>query len=235
MPQPQPPNVADFTIWVRNVMGVSAAYLPDSSPFFQYALNYAINTVNLDIAGLAAKQGSWSLYQLACFNLAGAILVEFAPDVSYSVAGITWLGGIATLQTAAQHSILPGDKLTIAGISPNGFNSNSVKAGYVVVVSALDNTHITYPVVPNPGAVVSTANATASEQFFMNARRGFKIAGFIPGVVSNASDLSTGAGFLNPDFLRGLTLENIQLLKTPFGRSYLGIAQKYGPTVWGIN
>ena len=29
-------------------------------------------------------------------------------------------------------------------------------------------------------------------------------------------------------------LSDLQNLKTPWGRTYLGFAQKYGPSVWGV-
>ena len=69
--------------------------------------------------------------------------------------------------------------------------------------------------------------------FFANQRAVYKINSFSAGVVENASDQSTSAGLKVPDWAAGLTIADLQLAKDPYGRRYLGFAQKFG-TLWGI-
>lgn len=64
---------------------------------------------------------------------------------------------------------------------------------------------------------------------------GYNVSAFVPGVVSGASDVSTGDSLLNPDFMKGLTLGDLQNMKTPYGLAYLAIAQDYGPAAWGLS
>ena len=233
----EPPNLTDFTTFVRNVMGIGANYLPDASPQLQHAFDQALNIVNLDLAVASAQRTSWSPYELAVYNLAGHLLVEFAADVSYALSALSWSAGVVTATTSAASQIIPGDRLVITGVSPLGYSQpllNGVRQPQIVVDGTLDNTHFTYLISPNPGTAVLLAGAAAVEQFFSSARKQLKITAFVPGVVTSANDLSTGAGLMNPDFMRGFTLENLQLLKTAQGRAYLSIAQKYGPNVWGV-
>ena len=53
------------------------------------------------------------------------------------------------------------------------------------------------------------------------------------GVVAASSDESTSTNLLNPEQMKYFTLRDLQMLKTPYGREYLGIAQSVGP-IWGV-
>jgi hypothetical protein len=69
--------------------------------------------------------------------------------------------------------------------------------------------------------------------FFGTLRKKWGIGNFTPGVVQSTSDVSTSAGLLVQNAANTFTLDNLQNLKTPYGRSYLYIAQKFGP-LWGL-
>jgi hypothetical protein len=66
------------------------------------------------------------------------------------------------------------------------------------------------------------------------APNGYGIYSFVPGVVTAASDESTASTITAPDFMKNLTLSNLQNLKTPFGIQYLSIMQDTG-TLWGVS
>ena len=51
--------------------------------------------------------------------------------------------------------------------------------------------------------------------------------------MASASDEGTSTALLNPEFMKTLTLQNLQALKDPYGRTYLQFAQSFGP-VWGL-
>ena len=228
-----PPSVASFLIFIRNVMGIPAAYLPDASPFVQHAFDHSVDVVNQDLALAGGQTTSWSVLEIATYNLGGHILIEYAPDQSYAISALSWSAGYANATTPVPSAIQPGDKLTILGVSPLDY-SGPQRLGYVVVQATPDSTHFSYALSPNPGTATLLSNAAASEQYFSRLRRQLKINSFVPGVVGSTSDLTTSVGLDNPDFMKGLTLENLQLLKTPFGQAYLSTAQKYGPSIWGL-
>ncbi len=69
---------------------------------------------------------------------------------------------------------------------------------------------------------------------FTQLRKTLGIANWTPGVVASAADSSTSESILNPEFMKTLTMQNLQQLKDPYGRQYLAFAQTYGPTIWGM-
>lgn len=71
--------------------------------------------------------------------------------------------------------------------------------------------------------------------YFQFLRLQNNILGFTTGVVQASSDEGTSVSMLVPKNLEKLTLSQLQLLSTPWGRQYLGIAQDWGPTNWGIS
>jgi hypothetical protein len=71
--------------------------------------------------------------------------------------------------------------------------------------------------------------------FFKNLRQQFNLLSFIPGIVTSASDQGTQASLTVPDAFKNLTMQDLDLIKTPWGRAYLFYAQKAGPTVVGVS
>jgi hypothetical protein len=65
-------------------------------------------------------------------------------------------------------------------------------------------------------------------------RNKFGVLNFVAGVVQSTSDEGTSAGYMLPDTFKGYTIANLQNLKTPYGRAYLGIASSLG-TLWGLS
>lgn len=227
------PDLTKYTTFIRNVMGIGTNYLPNDSPYILHSFDHSLDEVNLDLAVVTAQPTSWSTYELAVYNLGGHLLIEFANDISYPLTAMSWAAGLVTGTTAAANFIMPGDPVKIVAVSPLAYSGNPA-LGYIVVTHVNDSTHFGYPIARDPGTAVLLAGASVQEQYFANARRIFKINSFVPGIVATTSDLTTSVGLDNPDFFKTLTLEQLQLLKTPWGRNYLNIAQKYGPTIWGL-
>lgn len=71
--------------------------------------------------------------------------------------------------------------------------------------------------------------------YFTNLRQKWNIYGFVPGVIQSSSDEGTSNSFVVPDQFQNLTIGDLQLLKTPWGQAYLGIAQSWGSDLWGIS
>lgn len=69
--------------------------------------------------------------------------------------------------------------------------------------------------------------------YFAAYRQNSGIGSFTPGVISSSSDSSTSQSWVVPDFMKNLTLGDLQNLKNPYGMAYLAIAQDYG-NIWGL-
>ena len=70
--------------------------------------------------------------------------------------------------------------------------------------------------------------------YFADLRKSFGCNSFVGGVINSTSDEGTSQGMVVPDFAQTLTVAQVQNLKTPYGRMYLGIAAGYGP-LWGLS
>ena len=70
--------------------------------------------------------------------------------------------------------------------------------------------------------------------YFAYLRKAMDINGFLAGVIESSADESTSQSMKVPDQFSELTIADLQNLKTPWGRAYLGIAQSVG-TDWGIS
>lgn len=70
--------------------------------------------------------------------------------------------------------------------------------------------------------------------YFAYARKRFNINGFMSGVINSSSDEGTSQSMVVQEAASTFTLSDLQNLKTPWGRTYLGFAQRYG-TLWGMN
>jgi|ERR1700747_852875 len=223
------PTLAGFIAWFQAVMGITPNYLPTTAPVITTAFNVAMSIANPDMANIDP-----TIYALMVYNLAGDNLLNYAPDQYAAITGITWASGTATATTAAAHGFVTGDVLSITGCAPLAYNTQPGPAntfiGTPIIVTGAET--FTYAIAANPGSF--TQGGTASETYFATLRRQFNLAGFVPGVISASNDESTGQSILNPEFMKGLTLGNLQNLKTPYGRQYLAFAQDYGQ-IWGVS
>ncbi|WP_369065305.1 hypothetical protein [Burkholderia gladioli] len=71
--------------------------------------------------------------------------------------------------------------------------------------------------------------------FFSQQRTVFKMMAFTAGVIQSSSDESTSNSMVVPEFFKNLTLQDLDLLKTPWGREYLAYAQQFGPDIVGVS
>lgn len=83
--------------------------------------------------------------------------------------------------------------------------------------------------------LINYAPDQAGQTYFADLRKTLNISGFVGGVISSTADQGTSESLVVPDAMKGLTFADLQTLKTPYGRTYLGIAQSYGPSVWGLS
>jgi len=70
--------------------------------------------------------------------------------------------------------------------------------------------------------------------FFAYLRQKWNISGYISGTIQSSSDVSTSESMVVPEYAKDMNLYELQLIKDPFGRQYLALAQNWGP-LWGMN
>lgn len=84
--------------------------------------------------------------------------------------------------------------------------------------------------------LVNYAQDQPGQDYFKKLRNDFKLTyAFAPGVLSATGDQGSSSSYLNPEWMSTITIMDIELMKTPWGRSYLGFAQSYGSTIWGLS
>ena len=71
--------------------------------------------------------------------------------------------------------------------------------------------------------------------YFQFTRKQFLMNSYVSGTIQSTSDEGTSSSFVVPEAAETLTFADLELAKTPWGRVYLGIAQKYGSTTWGLS
>jgi len=82
--------------------------------------------------------------------------------------------------------------------------------------------------------LIMFAQDTPPSTYFADLRDKYGMNTFVPGVIQASHDQGTGQAFIVPDFVKNMTLADLGYLKTPWGRFYMGLAQAYGPTIWGL-
>ncbi|MGK0688355.1 hypothetical protein ACSFC0_23690 [Serratia marcescens] len=73
-----------------------------------------------------------------------------------------------------------------------------------------------------------------TESVFAEFRKLYGLNDFTAGVITGASDNATSSQRLVPDFFKNLSLADLQMLKDPYGRRYLMIAEQFG-SLWGLS
>ena len=83
--------------------------------------------------------------------------------------------------------------------------------------------------------LLKVAQDTPPSTYFATQRATFNLQSFVAGPVSSSGDQGTNQSLVVPDFMKGLTMDSLDLLNTPWGREYLNYSQCYGPTVVGVS
>lgn len=226
MVYPPPPNQTDFTSFLRTVAGIPATFLPDNSPWIPDALQVAQDTINTDLMAAAPNEATWAVY-----NLATDRVINWAPDQTLAITSMSWASAVVTVVTAAALApnlvIGQGFNTVIAGVTPLGYN------GGIEEAQVLSGNSFTYSLAVNPGPV--TVQGTYAAAYFAGLRASYGINVPSVGVVTASSDEATSITLTNPEQLRLLTLKDLRMLKTPFGREYLEFAQSYGQSLFGLS
>ena len=82
--------------------------------------------------------------------------------------------------------------------------------------------------------LINIAQDQPGQTYFQTARTDLNINGFVGGVIQSSGDEGTNESMVIAEQIKMFTVANIQSLKTPWGRRYIGYAQSYG-NLWGIS
>lgn len=159
------PTQAGYLNWIRTVMGVPVAWLPDDNIWIEWTFNWSVATCNPIFACVPGP-----IYLIAVYNLAGHLLATWAQDPN------PWPGSP------------PAPYVTVDGVQYG---------------------------------------------FFAWLRKSNNILGFTTGTVSASSDEGTSVSLVVPKGFENLTIAQLALSTTPWGRTYLGIAQDWNQP-WGL-
>ena len=152
--------------------------------------------------------------------------------MSPSQAGfLTFLRGIVGIPMAAL-----ADNAPVIGYAYNVALA-TVNAQLIVAGALPSASWSLYAIaVYNLGAdrVVNFAQDVPPSTYFADLRKALNLTQFVVGTISESHDEATGQGMTVPDFVAGLTIADLQTIRTPWGRQYMGLAQATG-TLWGIS
>ena len=72
------------------------------------------------------------------------------------------------------------------------------------------------------------------QSYFKDTRQALGLNLFNAGLVNASSDQGTSQSLEIIEAAKRLTITDLAMMKTPYGRVYLDFAQSYGPTIWGL-
>jgi hypothetical protein len=212
---PTVPNIADFSAFVLN-QGVPSADLPSG----------ALTTVSIDTSGnltVASSTGTIA---------AGMVLVGVdVPQYTYIASWASSTGTVTPIPTSAVEAA------TAAAYSPYLQWALTMAEGVTLLPPSCMPPIMYVTAVYNYGMhrLLKIGQDQPGQMFFSDQRANFKLLSFKAGPVGASADQATSQTLVTPDFLKGLTIGDLDLLLTPWGRDYLDYSQMYGPSIVGVS
>ena len=130
----------------------------------------------------------------------------------------------------------------IVGINTTVLPDNApvIEFSYNMAINICTDLLVTIPQIPgeflyitavynlSTDTLLTYAQDQSGQTFFTQVQQKYQLHALVPGVISFACDEGTQSTMVVPDSFKHMTLANLQNLKTPYGRTYLGIAQDFG-------
>ncbi|SDH09540.1 hypothetical protein SAMN05216466_10781 [Paraburkholderia phenazinium] len=210
---PTHPNVSDFAAFVLD-QGVPPADLPSGT----------LSTIGIDVSGNLTATGTTGTIAV------GSALV--GPGIPANTYLVTWNGGTnsGTVSPAPPEAINAASALTLSPYLQWAFN---IAIGVTLIPPATLPAILYVMAVYNFGMhqLLKIGQDQPGQTFFTAQRAAFKLLSFIAGPVAASADQSTSNTLVTADFLKGLTMSGLDLIKTPWGQEYLAYSQMYGPNI----
>lgn len=212
---PIQPNLPDFNAFVLN-QGVPSGDLPSGT----------LTTVGIDTSG------NLTAASIAGTIAAGMVLAGSGIPANTYIA--TWNGTSGTVLPVPTSAV---EAASAAAWSPY-LAWAFIGALGVTLVPPSNMLPVLYVMaVYNYGMhkLLKIAQDKSGQTFFSDQRALFKLFSFKAGPVGASADQATSQTLVTPDFLKGLTMGDLDLLLTPWGREYLDYSQAYGPSIVGVS
>ncbi len=78
---------------------------------------------------------------------------------------------------------------------------------------------------------ITQGDDLTGETFFTDTRTAMNLLSFLGGVILASGDGPTSQTIAVPEQLKGISIDDLELIKTPWGRRYMGYKQMYGRNV----
>lgn len=261
---PSSPNLADFILFVTQSMAVPATALPANvTPPPAPSLTAGITggslptgTVYIVLTYLTAYGETVASAEanVAVTGPTGQVVVTY-PVMQGGITGYNVYAADATGAEALQNTtpIAIGTNYTLNSLTtgtaapPTTTTANSPWPEWVLL-QAIERT-IQVCTVPGPTYTLAVYNCAghlllletpdiAGSTFFAAARGkgdgGYGLLLQVPGVISSSSDQGSSNSFAVPDGLAQLTLDDLQFMRTPWGRAYISFNMCFG-TIFGLS
>lgn len=215
---PTMPNLPDYMAFLYGTVGIPKANLPSATG----------TATGGSATTLVDSTQSWLVGQWA-----GSAVLDTTQNAFAWVASNT----ATTLNFASPltNPVAAND----AYLLMNGFIAITLKVAQEIVNDVLNlASPLLYTLaVYNLAAdrLINFAVDQTNQTYFDDQRKNLNIMMPSVGVVSGSSDESTSTSLLNPEAMKTFTLQDLQTLKTFYGRTYMSYAQMYGPDIWGIS
>ena len=72
------------------------------------------------------------------------------------------------------------------------------------------------------------------QSYFKDTRAALGLNSWAAGLVAASGDQGTSQTLEVIEAAKRMTITDLAMMKTPYGRAYLDFAQAYGPTIWGL-
>ena len=83
--------------------------------------------------------------------------------------------------------------------------------------------------------MLKTSPDQSGQTFFADIRKTYSLLSFVTGPIASTNDVSTGNAMVIPEWMKSMTIQANDLIRTVWGLSYLDYAQCYGPTIVGCS
>lgn len=213
---PTQPNVIDFFAFVLG-QGIPGASLPSGS----------LTTVAIDTSGnLTAASFTGTI------SVGMVVVGDRLPDNTYLS---TWNGSNAGTVTPVP--AVPAQAASAVTLSPYLQWAFNVAVGIALYPPSSMPPLMYVIAVYNLGMhqILKIAQDPPGGTFFSTQRSTFNLLSFQAGPVAASADQATSETLVTADFIKGLTMQGLDLLNTPWGREYLAYAQMYGPNIVGVS
>lgn len=250
---PSSPNLPDFITFIQNGMQIPATALPASiiapaAPGLTASTvggSLASGTVYVTITAVSAWGETTASPEanIAVIGPTAQVLVA-SPAPQAGVTGYNVYAAVASgaevLQNIAPIAIgtaYPIDALATGTAPPTTNTASSPWPGYaynqaiarVLNLPGVASIEYTLAVYNCAGHILLRITPDmAGQTYFATARTNFQLLSLVPGVIASSSDQGTSESFRVPEQFANLTVGDLDMLKTPWGREYLAYAQDFG-------